>query len=372
MGVLEWGSGKRPERAGKDSDREAGVEALVSAMLLFPDDVRIQWHGCSALWTLVHSAGTQTVANMVCSGALCAVIGAMRVCRTNEVMQQEGCNVIGTMARMLVESSFGFGTRSTSDVPDSPIMYKSTRDGNKNLNRTRTQGTTDQRERFLGLSEEWWEALKVVVTAMKAFRKSKSVQSNGIFALGCILKGSMDMGSTASNVPSVPTTTVGSSDIYLPSSKANNCGKDTPRSDEGRKGLSFSRANLYLEQPGDEQAETLACLGRGALEDIGRLNEAVEVTMVAMPEFPKVETIQVWGCAVLQQVFLAYVHYSKRAMSISPIGMLLNFLITLSESHMINKTCDRSVGFAYILIPLCLLCKWEEPTPFFLCIEITD
>eukprot|EP00250_Pteridium_aquilinum_P018331 c24036_g1_i1 orf=395-9547(-) len=329
LGVLEWGSGKRPERAGKDSDREAGVEALVSAMLSFPDDVRIQWHGCSALWTLVHSAGTRSVANMVCSGALCAVIGAMRVCRTNEVMQQEGCNVIGTMTRMLVESGFGFGSQLTSDGPESSTVQKCTDrygDDNRSLNRKMVHSASKPKERFLDLSEVWWEALKVVVAAMRAFKKSKSVQSNGIFALGCILKGSMEsihMTLAASSVPSVPDKSIGSSDLFMAHSKASTCGSDTIGGDEGQKGLlSLSRASssLCLEQLGHEHAETLDCLGRGALEDIGWLNEAVEVTMVAMPEFPKAETIQVWGCAVLQQVFLAYVHYSKRVMPLLPTG----------------------------------------------------
>lgn len=91
----------------------------------------------------------------------------------------------------------------------------------------------------------------------------------------------------------------------------------TSRSDaisgvEGQKGF-FARlsSSLCREQLGHENEEILDCLWRDALEDMGSMNEAVEVTMVAMPEFPKAETIQLWGCAVLQQVFLAYVHYSK-------------------------------------------------------------
>lgn len=187
------------------------MEALVSAMLSFPDDVRIQWHGCSALWTLVHSAGTQSVANMVCRGALCAVIGAMCTCKTNEVMQQEGCNVIGTMAKMLVESGFGFGSQPTPDGPQPPTVQEGADmfNGIKSQNRKMMHNTFQQNERFLDLPEEWRRALKVVVGAMRAFKKSKSVQSNGISALGCILKVSMESIHMASPATSVSDTSFG-------------------------------------------------------------------------------------------------------------------------------------------------------------------
>ncbi|MCO5553537.1 hypothetical protein L7F22_007059 [Adiantum nelumboides] len=315
LGVLEWGGGKRPERAGKDSDREAGVEVLVSAMLSFPDDVRIQWHGCSALWTLVDSAGTRSVVNMVDSGALRAVTGAMCVCRTNEIMQQEGCNMIGTMARLLVEGGYGFGSQPIVQVSELQTLHKADRhvddskcckgierrgDDLKVLNKTKVHEARRQGQRLLGLSEEWWEALKVVVAAMRSFKKSKSVQSNGTFALGCILKGAMEsiyMGSTPSSLAS--------------SDSSVHC-------DEWQK-KSVYPPRACREQLGCRQNESTT-FERGALEDIEQLNEAVEATMVAMPEFPKVETIQVWGCAVLQQVFIAYVHYSKHIMLLSSTG----------------------------------------------------
>ncbi|KAI5068509.1 hypothetical protein GOP47_0016854 [Adiantum capillus-veneris] len=316
LGVLEWGSGKRPERAGKDSDREAGVEVLVSAMLSFPDDVRIQWHGCSALWTLVDSAGTRSVVTMVDSGALRAVTRAMRVCRTNEIMQQEGCNMIGTMARLLVEGGYGFGSQPIVQASELRTSHKVDRhgDGNKcskdiyrhgdehkTLHKTKVHEVTQQGERFLGLSEQWWEALKVVVSAMRSFKKSKSVQSNGTFALGCILKGAMESihtGSTPSSVPSF--------DLSV-------------HRDEWSQKKLVSSSRACREQLGYRRSESTK-FERGALEDIEQLNEAVEVTMVAMPEFPKVETIQVWGCAVLQQVFIAYVNYSKHIMLLSSAG----------------------------------------------------
>jgi len=36
--------------------------------------------------------------------------------------------------------------------------------------------------------DDWWQALRAVVGAMKAFRNSESVQSYGTYALGCMLK----------------------------------------------------------------------------------------------------------------------------------------------------------------------------------------
>jgi hypothetical protein len=36
--------------------------------------------------------------------------------------------------------------------------------------------------------DDWWVAPWVVVGAMKAFRNSKSIQSYGTYALGCMLK----------------------------------------------------------------------------------------------------------------------------------------------------------------------------------------
>lgn len=87
LGVPEWSTTvKRPQRASKDMDREMGIQAIITAMSCFPEDIRIQWYGCSTLWTLVHSAGFLTVANIIRNGALSVVAQAMSVCRMNAMV----------------------------------------------------------------------------------------------------------------------------------------------------------------------------------------------------------------------------------------------------------------------------------------------
>ncbi|EFJ17510.1 hypothetical protein SELMODRAFT_420896 [Selaginella moellendorffii] len=267
LGVPEWRTGKRPLRASRDIDREAGARALISSMASFPNDVRIQWHGCSTLWTLVHSAGVKSVANMVNLGAVTAVVGAMSVCRMNEMMQQEGCNVIGTMVRTLAENGHEIG-----------LFLSST---------AKSEGQEPDSEESLEKSTDWWAALGAVVSAMKMFSKSKSLQSNGTFALGCILKGSGEtatFGSTCTDVPVKPAIGVDAADA----------GKtDSSKSQK-------QDATLSPDFP-----------GKDIVDNVERISAAVEATMAAMREFSKVETVQVWGCAVLQQAFLPYVHYAK-------------------------------------------------------------
>ena len=50
---------------------------------------------------------------MVSYGVVVAVVGAMTICRTNEVVQHEGCNVLGTMAKTLVENGFKLDHKSS-------------------------------------------------------------------------------------------------------------------------------------------------------------------------------------------------------------------------------------------------------------------
>lgn len=336
LGVPEWGSGKRPLRAAKDTDRETGVRALISAMLSFPEDVRIQWHGCSTLWTLVHSAGVRSVANMVRNGAVPAVVGAMLVCRMNEMMQQEGCNVLGTMARTLSENGYEFGPLTPSGLErgvSSATGHKSSdRDleSDQGIGKFNVPRDGEGKERCSSSSDEWWEALKVVVAAMRAFSKSKSVQSNGTFALGCILKGSVEtihLGLTSEGTSPMPGLPFSNSKLSKADSfVVNSCGNDIPISKQDQKGFSpLLNADTCFEQAGVKHAETIACLGNDLIDDIERLNAAVEVTMSAMPEFPKVETVQVWGCAVLQLAVLAYVHYSKRMKPLASSGSTTSF-----------------------------------------------
>jgi hypothetical protein len=44
---------------------------------------------------------------MVNYGVVVAVAGTM-VCRTNEIVQREGCNVLGTMGKTFAENGFKF------------------------------------------------------------------------------------------------------------------------------------------------------------------------------------------------------------------------------------------------------------------------
>jgi len=47
------------------------------------------------------------------------------------------------------------------------------------------------------------------------------------------------------------------------------------------------------------------------LDSIGDLHTVVGIVMAEMPEFPKIETIQIWGCAVLQQAFPTYIQLAQ-------------------------------------------------------------
>ena len=53
---------------------------------------------------------------MVNYGVVVAVVGAMAICRTNEVVQHEGWNVLGTMANTLAENGFKFDHVSRSTL----------------------------------------------------------------------------------------------------------------------------------------------------------------------------------------------------------------------------------------------------------------
>ncbi|BBN07622.1 hypothetical protein MPTK1_4g05100 [Marchantia polymorpha subsp. ruderalis] len=343
LGVPEWGSGKRPLRAAKDADRETGARALIAAMAAFPEDVRIQWHGCSTLWTLVHSAGVRSVTNMVRYGAVAAVVGAMSVCRINELMQQEGCNVLGTMARTLAENGHDVGplicgvaseVQRPSCSPGGDQVVSSTERSASDGHPKQSTGAGKRRDRKDGpptSPDDWWAALWAVVTAMKAFNKSKSLQSNGTFALGCILKGSGENFQATSGVspmPGMPLSNSKPSEYGLaPSRSASDLhgrapsegGAQASYSGVGSDGPSFSSSSSFPN----------SVTGKDVVNDVERMDAVFEVTMTAMREFPKVETVQVWGCAVLQQAFLAYVHYAKR---LAPVSMALEASLSAALS----------------------------------------
>ncbi|KAG6552653.1 hypothetical protein Mapa_005600 [Marchantia paleacea] len=341
LGVPEWGSGKRPLRAAKDADRETGGRALIAAMAAFPEDVRIQWHGCSTLWTLVHSAGVRSVANMVRHGAVAAVVGAMSVCRINELMQQEGCNVLGTMARTLAENGHDVGPLICAVASEAQKPSGSTGGDQvgSSTERSASEGhpkhstgagkRRDRKDRPPTSPDDWWAALWAVVSAMKAFNKSKSLQSNGTFALGCILKGSGENFHATSGVspmPGMPLSNSKPSEYGLASSRS---ARDLYGKASSEGGTQASYSGVGSDGASFSSSFPNSLTGKDVVDDVERMNAVFEVTMTAMREFPKVETVQVWGCAVLQQAFLAYVHYAKR---LAPVSMALEASLSAALS----------------------------------------
>jgi hypothetical protein len=302
IGHSEWSNSKRPLRASKDSDREGGARALISAMFVFPQDVRIQWYACSTMWNLVHCAGIKSVLAMVNYGAVVAVVGAMAVCRTNEVVQHEGCNVLGTMAKTLAEngSNFDHISRPTLvvDAAANEAVGRCGTVNSKNVYKDNKKvGVQHDEMKGSATVDDWWAALWAVVGAMKAFRSSESVQSYGTYALGCMLKVFTEA------VPS------GSSFDLLSSS-------DFLCNSGDMKSLFDSRAAQSGQQTAKKDLSVLSgidmALTCNVLDGIGELHTVVEIVMAAMREFPKIETIQIWGCAVLQQSFPAYIQLAQR------------------------------------------------------------
>lgn len=302
IGHSEWSNNKRPLRASKDSDREGGARALISAMFVFPQDVRIQWYACSTMWNLVHCAGIKSVLAMVNYGAVVAVVGAMAVCRTNEVVQHEGCNVLGTMAKTLAENGFKFDhiSRPTLvvDTTASEVVGQCGTVNGLNVYKDNMKvGVQHDEMKASATVDDWWAALWAVVGAMKAFRNSESVQSYGTYALGCMLKVFTEAVPSGSSFDPLSSSDFicNSGDIKsLFDSRTAQSGRQTAKKD-----LSVLNG-IDMDFTGD------------VLDGIGELHTVVEIVMAAMREFPKIETIQIWGCAVLQQAFPAYIQLAHR------------------------------------------------------------
>lgn len=302
IGHSEWSNGKRPLRASKDSDREGGARSLISAMSIFPQDVRIQWYACSTMWNLVHCAGIKSVLAMVSYGAVVAVVGAMAVCRTNEVVQHEGCNVLGTMAKTLAENGFKFDHKSRpTSVVDAAVNEIAGRCGTVNCQNVYKDNkkVSVQHNEMKGSAtvDDWWAALWAVVGAMKAFKNSESVQSYGTYALGCMLKVFTEA------VPSGSSFDLLSSSDFLCNSGDTKSLFDSKAAESGQR----TAKKDFSVQCGADMA-----FSSNVLDGIGELHTVVEIVMVAMREFPKIETIQIWGCAVLQQAFPAYIQLAQR------------------------------------------------------------
>ena len=101
---------------------------------------------------------------MVNYGVVVAVVAEMAICRTNEVVQHEGCNVLGTMAKTLAENGFEFDhVRKSTSVVDAAVNKVVGRCGIVNsqnvYKENKKVGVQHDEMKGSATVDDWWAAL---------------------------------------------------------------------------------------------------------------------------------------------------------------------------------------------------------------------
>lgn len=82
----------------KSAERSAGVGSIVSAMLGFADDAKIQTRSCRSLLSIAQQPSHQQ--KVVAAGSIEAIVGAMQMHPADEELQQLACTVLGYLASL--------------------------------------------------------------------------------------------------------------------------------------------------------------------------------------------------------------------------------------------------------------------------------